>query len=117
MGKKSSSSSPAVDPRVGAAMEKQADILDQQQQWYENEIYPWLKEQTYLQNEWSQQDRQFAQENALWWRDMAKEQYDKQNERADEYYNRWKDVYKPIEDQLVADVDRYNTSAEAERQA
>ena len=27
MGKKSSSSSPAVDPRVGAAMEKQADIL------------------------------------------------------------------------------------------
>lgn len=117
MGKKSSSSAPAVDPRVGIAMEKQADILERQQAWYENEIYPWMREQTLLQNQYAEDDRQFSRENALWWRDLAKQQYDKQEARADEYYNRWKETYKPIEDQLVADVNRYNTSAEAERQA
>ncbi len=117
MGKKSSSSAPAVDPRVGIAMEKQADILERQQAWHENEIYPWMREQTLLQNQYAEDDRQFSRENALWWRDLAKQQYDKQEARADEYYNRWKETYKPIEDQLVADVNRYNTSAEAERQA
>ena len=34
MGKKSSSSAPAVDPRVGTAMQKQAETLERQQQWY-----------------------------------------------------------------------------------
>ena len=117
MGKKSSSSAPAVDPRVGTAMQKQAETLERQQQWYENEMYPWMREQTEIQNKYAEQDRQFSRENALWWRDMAKTQYDEQKARADEYYNRWNQVYKPIENQLVNDVNRYNTSAEAERQA
>ena len=117
MGKKSSSSAPPVDPRVGIAMEKQAALAEKQQSWYENEVYPWLQSQTIKQNEYAEADRQFARDNAVWWRDLAKEQYNKQDAKAEEYYNRWKEVYKPIEDSLVADAAKYNTSAEAERQA
>lgn len=118
MGKKSShQSAPPVDPRVGEAMAKQAALAEKQQDWYETEIYPWMRQQAHKQNEYAEADRRFAKENAYWWRDYAKNQSDRLNERSDVFYNRWKDVYKPVEDTLVADAARYNTSAEAERQA
>lgn len=117
MGKKSSSSAPAVDPSVGIAMEKQAALAEQQQAWYENEMYPWLKAQTEKQNQYSEMDRANALENYKFWQNMAQEQVNKQNALADEFYDRWKTQYKPIEDSLIADAARYNTSAEAERQA
>lgn len=117
MGKKSSSSSPAVDPRVGEAMQKQAEIAERQQQWYETEIYPWLRQQSALQNKWSQQDRQLAQQNQAFWQNYATTQTDRLNAMSDEFYNRWKENYVPIENALLADAKNYNTSAEAERQA
>lgn len=117
MGKKSSSSAPAVDPSVGIAMQKQADVAERQQAWYENEMYPWLQEQTNISNQAAAEDRQFNQQNTIWWQNYAQTQTDRQNQRADEFYNRWKDTYLPIENSLVADAKAYNTSAEAERQA
>ena len=117
MGKKSSGSAPAIDPAVGQALQKQNELLEQQQQWYQDEIYPWMKNQAGLQNENAKWDRDVAYQNYQFWQNLAKEQYDKQNERSDEQYNRWKTVFKPMEDSLVQDAERYNTSAEAERQA
>lgn len=117
MGKKSSSSSPAVDPSVGVAMQKQADIAERQQYWYENEMYPWLKQQTELQNTYSEADRAMAQQNYTFWQNYATDQSARLNAMSDEFYNRWKDQYRPIEDSLIADAKNYNTSAEAERQA
>lgn len=117
MGKKSSSSAPKLDPRVGEAMQKQAEIAERQQNWYENEIYPWLRQQTNLQNEWSQEDRRLAQQNQSFWQNYATEQTDRLNAMSDEFYNRWKENYLPIENALLADAKNYNTSAEAERQA
>ncbi len=117
MGKKSSSSAPKIDASVGRALEKQAEVAERQQDWYENEIYPWLQQQTTLQNKWSQQDRQLAQQNQAFWQNYATEQTDRLNAMSDEFYNRWKENYLPIENALLADAKNYNTSAEAERQA
>ena len=117
MGKKSASAAPAVDPSVGIAMQKQADIAERQQEWFETEMMPWLKDQTNIANAAAQQDREFNQANTQWWQNFAQTQVDRQNARADEYYNRWKQTYLPIEDALVAEANKYSTSAEAERQA
>ena len=117
MGKKSSSSAPAIDPAVGQALQQQNALLQQQQNWYENDIYPWLMQQTEKQNEYSEADRALAMQNYQFWQNMATEQTERANAMSDEFYNRWKEEYLPIEDALLADAKNYNTSAEAERQA
>lgn len=117
MGKKGGSTKVAVDPAVGQAQLKMAQIAEDQQEWYENTIYPWLQQQTKLQNEYAQQDREFSQDNALWWQNYYQTQADKQNERSDQLYDRYLEYYKPIEDQLVKEANEYNTSKEAQRQA
>lgn len=117
MGKKSSSSAPAIDPAIGQAMQKQAALAEQQQRWMENEMYPWLQQQTQKQNEYSEADRALAMQNYQFWQNMATEQTERANAMSDEFYNRWKENYLPIENALLADAKNYNTSAEAERQA
>lgn len=117
MGKKSSSSAPAIDPAVGQAMQQQVLLTQQQQNWYESEVYPWLKQQTQKQNEYSEADRAMALQNYQFWQNMATEQTERANAMSDEFYNRWKENYLPIENALLADAKNYNTSAEAERQA
>ena len=116
MGKKSSDAV-EIDPRYYDALEQQNALALKQQQWYEGELYPWMKQQTLLQNQYSEQDRQIAQQNYQFWQDYASKQMEKQNQLTDEMYDRWKDKYLPVEDSLIADAARYNTSAEAERQA
>ncbi len=117
MGKKSSSSAPAIAPAVGQAMQQQVLLAQQQQNWYESDVYPWLKQQTQKQNEYSEADRAMALQNYQFWQNMATEQTERANAMSDEFYNRWKENYLPIENALLADAKNYNTSAEAERQA
>lgn len=117
MGKKSSSSAPSIDPAVGQAMMKQAELAERQDRWMQNEIYPWLQQQTEKQNEYSEADRAMALQNYQFWQNMATEQTERANAMSDEFYNRWKENYLPIENALLADAKNYNTSAEAERQA
>lgn len=115
MGKKSSSSS--LPPEYYEALEKQTELAEQQQQWFESELYPWLQAQTDIANKNAELDRELNQQNAEWWQNYAKEQTDRQNAIADEYYNRQKEYYQPIEDQLRAQAAKYNDGVEAERQA
>lgn len=117
MGKKGGSTTVKQDPRVGAAMEKEAALAEKQQNWYENEIYPWMKEQTAIQNQYSEEDRALAKQNQQFWQNYAQTQADKYNGYADEYHNRWKNSYVPVENSLIAQANQYNTNAEAERQA
>lgn len=116
MGKKSSSA-PAVPAEVGIAMQKQAEIAEQQQKWYETEVYPWYKESTEKQNALQEQLVNSSMEDAEWWRNYTQEQTDKANAIRDEYYNHWKNDYKPIEDQLISDAQKFNSDAYAEQQA
>lgn len=116
MGKKSSSA-PAVPAEVGIAMQKQAEIAEQQQKWYETEVYPWYKESTEKQNALQEQLVNSSMEDAEWWRNFTQEQTDKANAIRDEYYDHWKNDYKPIEDQLISDAQKFNSDAYAEQQA
>ena len=116
MGKKSSSA-PAVPAEVGIAMQKQAEIAEQQQKWYETEVYPWYKESTEKQNALQEQLVNSSMEDAEWWRNYIQEQTDKANAIRDEYYDHWKNDYKPIEDQLISDAQKFNSDAYAEQQA
>lgn len=115
MGKKSSSSS--LPPEYYEALEKQTELAEQQQQWFESELYPWLQEQTDLANKNAELDRELNQQNAEWWQNYAKEQTDRQNAIADEYYNRQKELYQPVEQALLSDVENYKNGVEQERQA
>ena len=115
MGKKSSSSS--LPPEYYEALAKQNELAEQQQQWFETELYPWLQEQTDTANKNAEIDRELNQKNAEWWQNYAQEQTNRQNAIADEYYNRFKDYYQPIEDDLLKQYSAYNDGAEAERQA
>lgn len=114
MGKKSSSYQ-AIDPNVGKAMKRQAALAEAQQQWYETEMQPWLMHQTEQQNEWAEQDRQFARDQALWWRDYTRQNTEKLNQRADEQFARWQATL-PAENAMVDDARNFNVGAEQERQ-
>ena len=114
MGKKSSDSPP---PEYYEALAKQNELAEQQQQWFETEVYPWLKEQADISNANAVADRELNQQNAEWWQNYAKEQTDRQNAIADEYYNRYKEEFQPVENTLLKQYANYNDGAEAERQA
>lgn len=115
MGKKSSKV--RIPAEVGQAMKKQADVAEQQQNWMENEMFPWLQEQADISNANAQADREFNQANAEWWQNYAQTNADKLNEKADWYFDRFKNEFAPVEDSLIKDLERYNEGAEAERQA
>ena len=117
MGKKSSSSSTSLPREYYEALAKQTELAEQQQEWFENELYPWLQEQTDIANKNAVADRELNQQNAEWWQNYAKEQSDRQNAIADEYYNRQKEKFQPIEEELLAQVGKYKDGVEAERQA
>ena len=115
MGKKSSKV--RIPAEIGQAMQKQADVAEQQQNWMENEMFPWLQEQADISNANAQADREFNQANAEWWQNYAQTNADKLNEKADWYFDRFKNEFAPVEDSLIKDLERYNEGAEAERQA
>ena len=118
MGKKSGGTTNVqADPSVGKAQLKMAEVAEREQDWYENEMYPWLVNQTQESNRQLDEDRQMYQQNYDFWQKYATDNADKWNERADEYYDRWKNSYVPVEDALLSDAARYNEGAEAERQA
>ena len=117
MGKKSSSSAPAVPKEVGIAMERQAAVAERQQDWMENTIMPWYMDSTEKQNALQEKLVNSSLEDAEWWRDYTKTQTDKANAIRDEYYDNWKNDYKPIENKLISDAQKFNTDAYAEQQA
>ena len=76
-----------------------------------------VQEQADISNANAQADREFNQANAEWWQNYAQTNADKLNEKADWYFDRFKNEFAPIEDSLIKDLERYNEGAEAERQA
>lgn len=117
MGKKSASSAPAVDPSVGIAMNRMADINDRQQTWYEETAYPWLKEQTEYTNQQNKEYQDMLKQNYDYWQNYATEQANRSNAITDTLWNRYQEKYMPVEDALIKEADEYSTPAEAERQA
>ncbi len=114
MGKKSSSYQ-EIDPNVGKAMLKQADLAQQYQDWYSTEMAPMLMNATEKQLERTEALSQLGYDQANWLRNWTQQNTDKQWARADEAYDSAKKTFAAAQD--MADTARtYNTDAEYQRQ-
>lgn len=114
MGKKSSSYQ-EIDPNVGKAMKKQAELAEQYQEWYQSEMYPMLMRQTEQANEWAMEDAAWARDQARWLRDYTQQNADKQNERADAQYAALKNTWGAEEGFLDSAVNNFDEAAYRER--
>lgn len=114
---KKGSSSVAMDPAIGIAMTKQTELMEQQNNWYQNTYYPWLQQQIKTQNEQADLDYDFQVDNANWWKDYYTTQSEKQNAQSDELYSRYEKYFKPVEEKLVKEAEEYNSSTKAQTEA
>ena len=117
MGKKSYSSAPSVTPAVEESIKRQTDLMERQEDWYENTMYPWLKDTTEASLAANAEDRALAKQSNEYWQQYATEQANQQNKITNALWDRYNQKYLPIEDSLIDQAAQYNTNAEAERQA
>lgn len=116
MGKKSSST-PEIPKEIGIAQMKMAELSEKQQQWYENEVYPWMKDSTEKQNALQEKLVNQSLSDSEWWRKYTTDQTEQANKIRDEFYQHWQDNYKPIELGLIDKAKTFNSDAYAEQQA
>ena len=114
MGKKSSSYQ-EVDPNVGKAMKRQAELAEQYQDWYQSEMYPMLMRQTEQANEWAKEDAAWARDQSRWLRNYTQENADKQNARADAQYAAMKNTWNAENGFLDSAVNNFDEEAYKER--
>ncbi len=117
MGKKSSSSAPSIPKEVGQAQLKLAEVAEREQDWMENTIMPWYMDSTEKQNALQEKLTNQYLSDSEWYRKFTTEQTDKANAIRDEYYDHWKNDYKPIEQGLIDKAIKFNEPAYAEQQA
>ena len=117
MGKKSSSSAPAVPKEVGIAMEKQAAVAEKQQAFWEDTMFPWMKDSTEQQNALQEKLVDQYLSDSDWYRNYTTEQTNKTNAIRDEFYRHWKEDYSPIEAGLIDKAQTFKSDAYAEQQA
>ena len=113
MGKKSSSYS-QIDPRVGQAMSRQADLALQLEDFNENTMMPAMFAATEKDNERKTALGNFAKELAYFQREQTRENTDKQNARSDAAYNTGLDLKKGDKN-VAADATYFNEDAYKER--
>jgi hypothetical protein len=99
-------SAPAPDPNIGLAQKKLADISEEYLNQFKNEVWPQMKEQAAKQEQ--RADEQFALDKAT---------QAKQTAIADEQYQRYKDVFKPLQDDIVKQANDYDNEGNRERMA
>lgn len=117
MGKKGGSKAPSIPKEVGEAQLKMAETAERQQQWWEEEIFPWYKDSTEKQNALQQKLVDQYLSDSDWYRKYTTEQTDKANAIRDSYYEHWRDDYKPIEMGLIDKAQKFNEASYAEQQA
>lgn len=105
-GKGGGGSAPAADPNIGLAQQKMAEISDEYLNNWKTEVWPAMKEQATKQE--TRADEQF---------ELDKITQEKQSAIADEQYQRYKDVYRPMQDDIVREANAYDTAANRERMA
>lgn len=115
MGKKSSTYT-EVDPRVGEAMNRQADLAQQSSDFNLNTAMPYMMNATTQANEIQDALGNFGREQAIYLRDRTRATTDKQNERAEASWNDFENIGAPADKWLSADARDYNEGAERERQ-
>lgn len=99
-------SAPAADPNIGKAQMKLAQISEDYLQEWKTNVWPQMKAQAEKQD--ARADEQFA---------LDKETQAFQSQIAKEQYQRYEDVYKPLQDKMITEADQYNTEGNFQRQA
>lgn len=105
-GGKGGGSAPSPDPNIGIAQRELAQISREYLQSFQNDVWPELQRIADKQEE--RADEQFALTRAV---------QNKQMEVADEQYQRYKDVYRPLQDDIVNQAKAYDTESNREQQA
>lgn len=114
MGKKSSSYS-EIDPRVGQAMSRQADLAQQYQDWYETTMMPTMFAATEMANERQYALAQYARELATYQRDQTQARTDKYNERADAQRDTGMAIKDKVDPSIADEATNFNEAAARER--
>jgi len=105
-GKGGGGSAPSADPNIGIAQNKMADIAEKQFKMFQETIWPQMQEESKRITDMSTK--------------LGEQQYalnEKNAGIADEYYDRMKDKFYPLQDDVVKEATNYNTEGERERQA
>lgn len=105
-GKGGGGSAPSPDPNIGLAQQKLADLATKEYEDFKTLVWPKMLEQS---------ERQQA--NADEQTRISTETQAKQNAIAEEQYQRYKDTYQPLQQQLVDEAKNYSTPENQERLA
>ncbi len=98
--------SPAADPNIGIAQNKMANIAEEQFKMFQETIWPQMQEESKRITDMSTK--------------LGEQQYalnEKNAGIADEYYDRMKEKFYPMQDKVVEEANNFNTEGERERQA
>jgi len=104
MGSKTSIKAPEPDPNIGLAQKELSELSRRQMDFWEQDIWPGLKEQSAQQQKLSEEQVGLNMESQR--RQMA---------IAEEQYQRYKDKFEPLQDEIIADAQAYDTEANRER--
>jgi hypothetical protein len=97
-GGKGGGKAPPPDPSIGQAQLKLAELAELQYKDFQEKIWPDLMRQS---------EHQQAQADV--WQKQQMDLADKNSAIADEYHNRMKDMFYPLQDRIVQDAMDYNT--------
>lgn len=105
-GGKGGGSAPSPDPNIGLAQKQLADLAVEQWENFKTDIWPEIKEQYYAQD--ARAAEQFELDKTIQLKQMA---------IADEEYARRREVFRPIEDQQIAEAMEAGGAADQEKYA
>lgn len=105
-GKGGGGSAPAADPNIGLAQKKLADLSEQEYNDFKTQVWPEMLKQSQTQQDIANRQSELSMTTQ-----------EKQNAIADEQYQKYKETYQPLQDQIVKEAADYSTPENQERLA
>lgn len=122
MGSKTSIDAPEPDPNIGLAQKELSELSRRQMDFWEQDIWPGLKEQSAQQQKLSEEQVGINKETQRRQTAIAEEQFGlnmesqrRQMAIAEEQYQRYKNTFEPLQNEIIADAQAYDTEANRER--
>lgn len=110
-GGKTSVEAPEPDPNIGLAQKEMSGLSTEYMALWKNDIWPGMKQQAADQQTLAEKQTAFSQEQAQLQMDTQKQQ----NAIAAEQYQRYKDKFLPMQDDIINEANAYDTEANRER--
>jgi len=110
-GGKTSVEAPEADPNIGLAQKEMSGLSTEYMALWKNDIWPGMKQQAVDQQNLAEEQTAFSKEQSQLQMDTQKQQ----NAIAAEQYQRYKDKFLPMQDEIIAEANAYDTEANRER--